>query len=493
MEKTMPDPNQHNQQSSRSRLSHPPLRSDARLPSAAVSTFADRSIRAGLEERPETFIPKKGRVDVIRILTMPVRYFFAWIENPETGKTFGAISCAPFNLIEQARDTGDWDPVRAACPLFARGYIPCDYDEATRSHNRFAMLIYHIESTEPGRSSPKRVGQVLPWCFANKIYTQLRNIQESLGVDKNGRPRDIRSVVLRLTCDDDKFKSVTILPITHSSTWAEAKAAVMEANIFDPPEAASTLDPMACTLILETVRPKPRSVLDRDLEKIEAFRSGASAGSAGIASDGATGAPDGEFYHVPSPGYGRKQPPAVEPRPVKPSSVDPDDLDAILGAGDPVIDVGNDDVGDDGDGDGPGEQGDGAQGLSADSAGQLDHSDNPLPDNIDDLSADNDDDDDGGSGGSDDPFEDFEIGSEEGEDDDRDAGGNEDSNSASPPPPQRMVKSQPRQPHSHSPHSPHSPHPGTSPQNTVPKQSVKSPSKPTPDAVRKYVRRPPAR
>lgn len=220
----------------------------------------DKVVSNQRTERPDRYKAKAGRQDRVRIMSPLVRCFGATVKNAATGTGFFMYSCADPEDAYAAVVDGDEAAIKrceAQCPLFKKGYPVTE---------RFACLLYHIESTQGGRK--KSVNQPLPWVFAGDKYVALRNIQKTLKVNpRTQKPIPIQSIEILIDCQDDNFQKMTFIPVTEPSqlVMSYKDCLAVCAGEFDP-----SGDPNGtCGLVEDTIAPESKQSMMRSIERAE--------------------------------------------------------------------------------------------------------------------------------------------------------------------------------------------------------------------------------
>lgn len=233
----------------------------------------DDSIKTGgYIERPDKYTPKKGRTDRIRLMTLPIIYFGASVGGEGNG--FYGVSCAKYEDAYLAVVEGDEEALercKKQCPLFERGYPV---------KQRFVALIWHISSEARAGGKATKVNQFYPYPFAGTVYEQIRDAAKSLPLNASGKKTDIRLVELQVTCTDDRYKKVTVIPIVekrqHQTTWAEAVEAAKDLFTEDSGNPMRLPDGDKCQLIIDTILPESRQSLLASINRVEGKESGGS-------------------------------------------------------------------------------------------------------------------------------------------------------------------------------------------------------------------------
>lgn len=214
----------------------------------------DDSVRGGLREKPEKYVAKAGRVDIIRVMTRPVTYYGAQVQfKNDPDKGFFAQSLARIEDIEQENDAA----CKKACPLFARGYD---------IKRKFACLIVWVGSVDR-KGNVKKAPKPIVMSMGPERYGQLRSIVQSLPPLSNGKPRKLHQIELRVECTDDRFQKLTMLPLTAksqmSSTLDECKELV--ADLFEPEGDLNG----TCSMLTEFLEPEAKKDLENSLDRAE--------------------------------------------------------------------------------------------------------------------------------------------------------------------------------------------------------------------------------
>jgi len=186
---------------------------------ARTYDFGDESVKGGYNDRPESFKGKAGITYILRIVTTPVAYFGAHIENSsDPSKSFFMTSRADFDTCAAAYEGDDREAVaRAAeqCPLWERQF---------KIKQKFVCGIY-VVGKEDSRGRFEKVGQFFPWSFGPERYQSLTNVARSLPSKPDGSRVSIHAVELRASCKDDRFQKFDIVPVTSKNdmkmTWAD--------------------------------------------------------------------------------------------------------------------------------------------------------------------------------------------------------------------------------------------------------------------------------
>lgn len=222
--------------------------------------WADESVKGGLNTKPETYKGKVGRTDVIRVMTMPLCFYGASVQfkNAED-KGFFAQSLADIEDIENK----DMDACKKACPLFKRGI---------KVSRRWVCLVVHVSKKE-GKTA-KKVMQPILMSFAAERYGQIRDLFASLPPKADGSKRTFRETEIQITCTDNKFQKLSLLPMYDKSqmqsTLKECKELV--GDLFTPENDLNG----ECSLVDEFLEPEPFENLEQSLDR--AFGTGQFAG-----------------------------------------------------------------------------------------------------------------------------------------------------------------------------------------------------------------------
>lgn len=230
----------------------------AKKPSVAATTrqmdWDDESVRGGLRDKPEKYMAKSGRIDIIRVMTRPVTFYGAQVQyknDPEKG--FFAQSIARIEDIEQENAAA----CKKSCPLHARGYD---------IKRKFVCLIVWVGSIDR-KGNVKKAPKPIVMSMGPERYGQLRSIQQSLPALTNGKPRKLHQVELRVECTDDRYQKLTMLPLTAksqmSSTLDECKELV--ADLFEPEGDLNG----TCSMIADFLEPESKADLERSLDRAE--------------------------------------------------------------------------------------------------------------------------------------------------------------------------------------------------------------------------------
>jgi len=226
---------------------------------AQAKDFGDETIKGGFSERPEGFRGKTGMTYIARIVTKPIMFAGAYVENHgDKSKSFFMASRAPFDIAKAAMD-GDRDAETQAkleCPLFEREY---------KVKPRFCVGLW-VVCTIDSKGRATMLKKFYPWTFAGERYQNLTSIGKALPTLANGDRLKIQQVELQMTCTDDGFQKFNITPITSardikmksSEVWAECSQ-FFEGDSPDSP----------CYLIEETIAPDSRRDMIASLDRAE--------------------------------------------------------------------------------------------------------------------------------------------------------------------------------------------------------------------------------
>lgn len=283
--------------------------------------FNDPNIRGGLTNRPEHYKAVAGRVDRVRLMTLPLTYLSASINPAEADKGrikgFNAMSLADLDdgLAAINGDAAALERCKAACPIFQRGY---DVKQ------RFVVLMWWISSQQNGRSVKK--DQLLPFAFAGDKYAMLRTIMSGLPINpQTKQPRALATIELDLTINskaDEGFQKIQFVPIPgpdgHQSTYKEAKERIQEVMVGDLDPSAAGYLAQECVLLTEFLELETRANLIRSLDRVE----GKGGEQDEFANNGAAPAP-ARPAAAGRPAPARRQAPAPAPAPVE--EAPPDD------------------------------------------------------------------------------------------------------------------------------------------------------------------------
>lgn len=244
-----------------SQAAPPPHREPTRTKhvNAQAKDFGDDSIKGGFSDRPEGFKGKAGMTYIARLVTKPIMFAGAYVENHgDKSKSFFMASRAPFDIARAAMD-GDREAEAQAkleCPLFEREY---------KVKPRFAVGIY-VVCTIDGKGRPVQVKRFYPWTFAGERYQNFSSIAKALPTLNDGTRMTLQQCELQMTCIDDNFQKFNITPITsprdfkmtRKEVWAECS------QFFD---GDSPDDP--CYLIDDTIAPDGKREMIASLDRAE--------------------------------------------------------------------------------------------------------------------------------------------------------------------------------------------------------------------------------
>lgn len=186
--------------------------------------FGDENVKGGYNDRPEAFKGKAGMTYIIRIVTTPVAYFGAFVENKsEPNKSFFMQSRANYEDAEAAYNGDEAAEARAAeeCPIFAR---------KMKIQQKFVCGIF-IVGKEDQRGRYEKDGRFMPWSFGGERYQSLTNLARSLPTKSDGNRISIHAVEIRATCKDDRYQKFDLMPVTQKAdlkmswpdVWEEVK------------------------------------------------------------------------------------------------------------------------------------------------------------------------------------------------------------------------------------------------------------------------------
>ena len=195
-----------------------------RSKNARTFDFGDDTVKGGYNDRPEAFKGKAGMTYIIRIITAPVVYYGAFIENKaEPNKSFFMQSRAKVEDAEAAYNGDDEAANRAAqdCPLFAKKF---------KIQRKFVCGIF-IVGREDSKGRYEKDGRFMPWSFGGERYASLTNLSRSLPTKADGKRVSIHAVEIRATCKDDRYQKFDLMPVTSKndtrmpwdSVWEEVK------------------------------------------------------------------------------------------------------------------------------------------------------------------------------------------------------------------------------------------------------------------------------
>lgn len=226
--------------------------------------FDDNTIKGGLRDKPETYRARAGVVDRVRVMTRPIRFFGARVENKHNPqKSFFALSLADpeDSLAASQGDTKALARCRESCPLYKHDY---------KIVERFIMLLYHSRSSARGRV--KEVNSAIPWTIDGGKYGNLRTIQAGLPVNpKTGKPVPLQRIELDITCSNEGgaevYQKLNIVPIVaraqHAVPYAESVAAVRDL-FADPDDLDSD-----CVLVQECLEPESYQSLEQSIQRAQ--------------------------------------------------------------------------------------------------------------------------------------------------------------------------------------------------------------------------------
>lgn len=226
---------------------------------AVAKDFGDESIKGGFSERPEAFKGKSGVTYIGRIVTKPIMFSGAYIENAhDKSKSFFMASRANIEVAKAAIDGDEaaWNEAAQECPLFERGY---------KVKQRFAVGLY-IVCTIDSKNRQAPVKRFYPWVFAGERYQNLTAIAKSLPTLESGVRMTLQQVELQMSCTDDNFQKFNIAAISsprdfkmkRTDVWEECK------QFFD----GETPD-SPCYLIDDTIAPDPKRDMIASLDRAD--------------------------------------------------------------------------------------------------------------------------------------------------------------------------------------------------------------------------------
>lgn len=212
--------------------------------------FGDDSIKGGLKDRPEKYAAKRGRTDIVRVLTDPVDFFGSNVQFKNQDKGFFALSLAdPDDIM-----AGDTKKCAAACPLFKRGY---------RVDRKFAVLLWW-QASKDAKGRETRVEKPIVWAFGKDKYEQLHHIWRELP-SRDGKKMTMRQIELAISCTDEGFQRLTITPKIEGQIGTLRAAREAVADLFNPPGDLNG----ECELIAEFVEPEDKLRLEQSLDRAE--------------------------------------------------------------------------------------------------------------------------------------------------------------------------------------------------------------------------------
>lgn len=300
--------------------------------------FGDKSIKGGMKTRPEHFKAKRNWKYRVRILTDPVGYFAARVENKaDPSKSFMGLSLAPYaiSLAASQGDAAAEAEAKKVCPLWAAGY---------KVERRFVSALWVISKIDDkGRETSEN--RILPFAFAGEKYQAITGILDVLPINpKTGQRIPLQAIEILATCTDETYQKMTFTPIVTAAqmktTWADTKAAL--ASILADPNDPNS----ACGIIDDFIEPDDRRSMIASLQRANGSASSMAdpldAPSTGFPSVGSESLDDllGETS-APAPAPSRPNPApslpsrsgarAPAPAPAADSADPLDDIDSLLG------------------------------------------------------------------------------------------------------------------------------------------------------------------
>lgn len=231
---------------------------------AVAKDFGDDTIKGGFSDRPETFRGKAGMTYIARMMTMPIMFAGAYVENvSDKGKSFFMASRANIDTARAAMDGDEsaWKEAALECPLFERDF---------KVKPRFCVGLYVI-STIDAKGRETRVDHFYPWVFAGERYQNFTSISKSLPTLSNGTRMKITQCELQMTCTDDNFQKFNIAAISSPRDFRMKYAEAWEkcSQFFQGDTADSP-----CDLIEETIAPDDKRSMMASLDRAQGLGKG---------------------------------------------------------------------------------------------------------------------------------------------------------------------------------------------------------------------------